>query len=231
MNLNSYGGAMTEGRERVARVYDRIAPFYDWYEAPMDRFGGRDRRARLVGGAHGEVLEVGVGTGRNLELYPPAARVTAIDVSERMLEQARTRAAELDRPVELRWADVEDLPFEDGSFDAVTAACVFCSVNDPVQGLREVRRVVKPDGEVRLLEHVRPRNPVLGKLFDWLSPLTRRLFGPEINRRTEENVRKAGLDLVEVKRDGIWREIVARPRGSEAQRPGGGEAKPAAPTR
>lgn len=108
MNLNSYGGAMTEGRERVARVYDRIAPFYDWYEAPMDRFGGRDRRARLVGEAHGEVLEVGVGTGRNLELYPPGSRVTAIDVSERMLEQARNRAAELDRPVELRWADVEE---------------------------------------------------------------------------------------------------------------------------
>lgn len=64
---------------------------------------------------------------------------------------------------------------------------------------------------VRLLEHVRPRNSVLGKLFDWLSPLTRRLFGPEINRRTEDNIRAAGLTISQVRRDGIWREIVARP--------------------
>lgn len=202
---------MAEDTGRVARVYDRIAPFYDWYEAPMDRFGGRDRRARVVGGAHGDVLEVGVGTGRNLELYPEGAHVTAIDVSERMLEQARKRAAALGRPVDLRWADVEALPFQDQSFDAVTATCVFCSVGDPIEGLREVRRVVKRGGEIRLLEHVRPRNPVLGKVFDWLSPLTRRLFGPEINRRTEENVRQAGLEILDVKRDGIWREMVATP--------------------
>lgn len=195
---------------RVARVYDRIAPLYDWYEAPMDRLGGRERRARLIGGAHGRVLEVGVGTGRNLALYPEDASVTGIDVSERMLERARDRAAGLDRTVELRHADAEALPFDDASFDTVTASCVFCSVEDPVQGLREVRRVVKPDGEIRLLEHVRPRNPLLGKLFDWLSPLTRRLFGPEINRRTEANLEAAGLEIVRVRRDGIWREIVAR---------------------
>lgn len=195
----------------VARVYDRIAPVYDLLEAPMEWFGGRRRRKRVIEGAHGDVLEIGVGTGRNLPLYPADARITGIDVSPRMLDRARQRAARQDRPVELREADVEDLPFESGRFDAVTAACVFCSVADPVRGLREVRRVVKPDGEVRLLEHVRPRNPVLGRLFDWLSPLTRRVMGPEINRRTEENVQAAGLEIQDVRRDGIWREIVARP--------------------
>src|SRR5690606_38170027 len=92
---------------RVARVYDRIASLYDWYEAPMDRMGGRERRARVIGDAHGRVLEVGVGTGRNLALYPEDARVTGIDVSERMLVRARERAAELDREVELRHADAE----------------------------------------------------------------------------------------------------------------------------
>lgn len=204
---------MSGERSRVARVYDRIAPVYDLYEAPMDRLGGRDRRERVIGDAHGDVLEVGVGTGRNLELYPDDARVTGIDVSEQMLERARDRAGGLDREVELRLADVEALPFESARFDGVTATCVFCSVEDPIQGLREVRRTLKPGGEVRLLEHVRPRNPLLGKLFDWLSPLTRRLFGPEINRRTEKNVEAAGLEIVDVRRDGIWREITAR-RGS-----------------
>ena len=196
---------------RTARVYDRIAPIYDLMEAPMDWLGGRDRRERVIRGAHGDVLEVGVGTGRNLTLYPPDADVTGIDISEAMLERARKRASRLDRSPELRVADAESLPFDDGRFDTVTATCVFCSVDDPVRGLEEIRRVVKPDGEVRLLEHVRPRNPILGKLFDWLTPVTRRLMGPEINRRTEENVEAAGLEIVDVRRDGIWREIVARP--------------------
>lgn len=198
-------------RSRVARVYDRIAPVYDLFEAPMDWLGGRDRRARVIGEADGDVLEVGVGTGRNLEWYPDDARVTAIDISKRMLGRARKRATDLDREVSLCGADVEALPFETGSFDSVTATCVFCSVEDPLRGLQEVRRVAKPGGEVKLLEHVRPRNPVLGKLSDWLSPLTRRLVGPEINRRTEENVEAAGLKIVEVRRQGVWREIIARP--------------------
>lgn len=192
------------------RIYDRVAPIYDWYDTPMDFLGGRARRRRLLRRARGNVLEVGVGTGRNLEFYPEGVRMTAIDVSGRMLERARRRAGRLGRRVRLQQADVEALPFPDASFDTVAASCVFCSVADPVAGLRELGRVVRPDGQVLLLEHVRPRNALLGKLFDWLSPLTRRAFGPEINRRTEENVLAAGLRIEQVRREGIWREIVAR---------------------
>jgi ubiquinone/menaquinone biosynthesis C-methylase UbiE len=206
-------GRMSGREGGVARVYDRVAPLYDWYEAPMDALGGRTRRRRVIEGARGDVLEVGVGTGRNLELYPQEVRVTGIDISERMLDRARRRAASLGRDVDLQWGDVEALPYDDARFDTVTATCVFCSVEDPLKGLGEVRRVVKPDGEVRLLEHVRPRNPVLGRIFDWMSPITRRLMGPEMNRRTEETVRAAGLTIESVRRQGIWREIVARPAG------------------
>lgn len=201
---------MTERQSSTARVYDRMASIYDLVEAPMEWMGGRARRERVIRGARGEVLEIGVGTGANLEHYPENVSVTGIDISEKMLDRARGRAASLGRETRLELADVESLPYADDTFDTVTATCVFCSVDDPVQGLREVRRVVRPDGEVRLLEHVRPRNPFLGKLFDLLTPITRRLMGPEINRRTEENVAAAGLEIEAVNRDGIWREIVAR---------------------
>lgn len=82
-----------------------------------------------------------------------------------------------------------------------------------MQGLREAHRVARPDGLILLYEHVRPTNPLLGRIADLASPLTRRTFGPEINRRTEENVVAAGLRITEARRAGIWREIVAQPPG------------------
>jgi ubiquinone/menaquinone biosynthesis C-methylase UbiE len=202
---------MSNTTASVARVYDRVARFYDLMEAPMDWMGGTERRRRVLSRATGEVLEIGVGTGINFEHYPAEVRLHGIDISAQMLRRARDRAERVGQSVTLEMADVEALPYADASFDTVTATCVFCSVGDPVRGLEEVRRVVRPQGRVLLMEHVRPENPILGKLFDLLTPLTRRLMGPEINRRTEENVKVAGLEIVGVRRNGIWREIQARP--------------------
>ncbi len=196
-----------------ASIYDRVAPIYDLYSGPMELMGGTRRRRRMLARAAGEVLEAGVGTGLNLGHYPGGVHVTGIDISPRMLARARRRAEAADIDVTLDVADVEDLPYDDDRFDTATASCVFCSVSDPVQGLRELARVTKPDGRVLLLEHVRPRNRLLGALADLLSPLTRRLFGPEINRHTERNVEAAGLEIVSVRREGVWREIEARPCG------------------
>ena len=209
--------AASAEQERVTRRYERLARFYDVCNAPMELAGLRTRRRRLLGLACGRVLEAGIGTGRNLEYYPPGVELSGIDVSARMLERARRRARELGREAELHRADVQELPSEEGTFDTIVATCLFCSAAHPVRGLAELRRVVKPEGRILLLEHVRPRNPVLGLLADLVSPLTRRLFGPSLNRRTEENARAAGLELVEVRRDGIWREIVARPVSGDAQ--------------
>jgi ubiquinone/menaquinone biosynthesis C-methylase UbiE len=90
-------------------------------------------------------------------------------------------------------ADAQRLPFREGSFDAVAATCVFCSVPDPVQGLRELRRVSRREGSTLLLEHVRAKNPLLGKVMDWMNPIAVRMNGANINRRTVENVKIAGL--------------------------------------
>lgn len=204
-------------RQGVAQVYDRIARFYDLVTAPMEWMGGGRSRGRLMARARGRVLEVGVGTGTNLRHYPAGVDLTGVDLSSRMLDRARTRVDRLGLSVQLEQGDVEQLTFPDASFDTVTATCVFCSVGNPVQGLREVRRVTKPDGRVLLHEHVRPETRLLGNLFDLLTPLTRRLVGPSINRQTETNVRRAGLRITELRRRGIWREIVAVPEPSPSQ--------------
>jgi ubiquinone/menaquinone biosynthesis C-methylase UbiE len=193
------------------RSYDRVARVYDLMEAPMNWMGGAERRARVLSGARGRTLEVGIGTGLNLAYYPADVELVGIDLSARMLERARDRSRRHGRSLLLVEADVESLPFPDHHFDTVTATCVFCSVADPVRGLAEVTRVVRRDGRVLLLEHVRPENVLLGRVFDLLTPITRAFVGPEINRRTEENVRRAGLEIASVRRDGIWREIDARP--------------------
>lgn len=202
--------ARTE-RDRVRRGYERLAPVYDLCTAPMERLGLASRRRRLVRRARGHVLEVGVGTGHNLEHYPGGTSLTAAHLSASMLGRTRRRARRLDRRVRLALADVERLPFRDDAFHTVVATCLFCSVPDPVRGLAELRRVTRePDGRVLLLEHVRPDGAVLGFLADLLSPLTRRLFGFNLNRRTERDVIASGLTLVEVLREGIWREMATR---------------------
>jgi ubiquinone/menaquinone biosynthesis C-methylase UbiE len=113
-----------------------------------------------------------------------------------MLARAVEKAGDRSRAVRFVVTDAEDLAFRDGSFDTVLATCVFCTVPDPVRGLREARRVLKDGGEVVLLEHMRPRG-FLGKLFDLLDPIASRLMGPHINRRTLDNIRRAELVVVE----------------------------------
>ncbi len=197
--------------------YDRNARLYDLMEGPMELLAFRRWRKKLWAQVRGgRVLEVGVGTGKNFSYYPKNAQMTAIDLSDRMLARARRRAEKLSLNVELLQMDAQALSFPDHSFDYVVATFVFCSVPDPVLGLRELRRVCKPNGRVLLLEHMRPESPWLGRLFDLLNPLIVRLTGANINRRTVENVQRAGLTIESVESltpSGIVKLIVASPAG------------------
>ena len=176
--------------------YNRIAFIYDLMEAPLELFRLSDwrekLRSRIVGS---RVLEVGVGTGKNLSYYPPSVKITAIDLSRRMLSHARKKAQHNNPKVELLEMDVQQLAFPDHFFDTVFATFVFCSVPDPAAGLKELRRVCRPDGRLLLLEHMRPGNPLLGCLFDLLNPLVVRIMGANINRRTIDNIESAGWQV------------------------------------
>jgi phosphatidylethanolamine/phosphatidyl-N-methylethanolamine N-methyltransferase len=189
------------------RRYDRLAGVYDMMEAGIERAAFRRWRRDLWSSVEGErILEVGVGTGKNIPYYPQGAHVVAIDLSPRMLQQARPRAAHLGADVELHEMDVEQLEFADASFDAVVATFVFCSVSLPVEGLREIRRVLRPGGRLHMLEHVLSRRSGLRQFMRLLNPAVVRIMGANIDRETRANIEAAGFEL-ESERD-LWLDIV-----------------------
>jgi ubiquinone/menaquinone biosynthesis C-methylase UbiE len=195
--------------------YQRIAPFYDWLDLPFEY--GRYRRIRplLFQGLSGRVLDAGVGTGRNFPFYPPTAQVVGVDNSPAMLARAERRRRAAGAPVELRQMDVTKLDFPDQTFDAAVATFLFCTLPEELQvpALRELGRVVRPGGVIRLLEYTRPRGAFRRAITRIWEPWVAWAYGASFDRRTEEHVPAAGLQLVETRfvADELIKLITARP--------------------
>ena len=174
---------------------------YDAIMYPQERLGLWKLRRKVVGPAAGRVLEVGVGSGLNFSYYEQATELVGIDPDGFLLKKAARRAREQSYPIHLEVGDAENLPFADASFDTVVATLVFCSVPDAVRGFREMRRVLKPGGRVRLLEHVRSEGPRMARFQDFITPTWRRIAGGcHMNRDTVARVKEAGFTLDEMKR-------------------------------
>lgn len=200
---------MSSDSEKIKNRYNRISKVYDLLEKPMESTAMGEWRDKLVEKIEGEkVLEVGIGTGKNLMYYPDVLDITGIDFSKNMIEKARQRIKDNHKNIKLIEMDVQDMKFEDDAFDTVVTSCVFCSVPDPVQGLKEIRRVCKTNGKIVMLEHMRSSNEIIGKFMDIINFIPLNIWGANINRKTIDNLKKAGFKEYDIEYQDIWYDIV-----------------------
>lgn len=203
---------MSGETERVRRIYDESAGRYDRQIGFFERllFGGG--REWVCSRARGEVLEVAVGTGRNLPFYPKEVRLTGVELSPAMLEVARARAQELGVEADLRVGDAQALPFPDEAFDTVVMMLSLCTIPDDRQAVAEASRVLKTDGHLLLLEHV--LSPVLPvrAVQRVLDPLFARFQADHLLREPLDHLQDASLEVERLERSkwGIVERVSAR---------------------
>jgi len=182
------------------RGHPIFAALYDLILRPLERKFLGPHRAYLTGNAAGRVLDVGVGTGINFAYYRSEQEIVGIEPDPYMLRRAQARADRLGRRVKLIAERAEELPFPDSSFDAAVETLVFCTISDPDRALRELRRVLRPGGELRFLEHVRASAPGWARFQDFVTPVWGRIGGGcHPNRDTVSAIERAGFRIEELR--------------------------------
>jgi ubiquinone/menaquinone biosynthesis C-methylase UbiE len=181
-----------------------FAAGYDRFMAGTEKAGLRDRRRALLEDANGRVLEIGAGTGANLDLYDKGVtELVLTEPEEPMAKRLERKAATGGRPVSVVRAPAEQLPFPDDSFDTAVCTLVLCTVRDPHQALAEIRRVLRPGGRLLFLEHVRSEDPKVAKWQDRIAPIWRPIgHGCNCNRPTSDLIEQT-FAPVEVIRDSM----------------------------
>jgi ubiquinone/menaquinone biosynthesis C-methylase UbiE len=198
--------------DRVRRIQDRTAPKYDRQIGFFERVRFAGGREWVCAQAEGDVLELAVGTARNLAHYPPSVRVTGIQLSPEMLAIAHRRAQELGRDADLRLGDAPALEFPDASFDTVACTLPLCTIPDPRQTVADARRVLRPGGRLLLLEHVRSPVRAVRAVQRLIEPLAVRFEADHLTREPLEYLAAEGfaIERLERAKSGIVERVRAR---------------------
>jgi ubiquinone/menaquinone biosynthesis C-methylase UbiE len=202
--------------ERVRTLQDREAPRYDRNISVFERILFGDGRRWVCSQARGHVLELAVGTARNLPYYPADVTLAGIELSPEMLTIGRRRAQELGRPVDLRVGDAQALDLPDARFDTVVCTLGLCTIPDPRRAVAEARRVLRPGGQLLLLEHVRSPVRAVRVIERLLEPLAVRFAADHLTREPLEYLRIEGFEIERVERSkwGIVERVAARKPGA-----------------
>ena len=173
-----------------------FARFYDRLTEAVEQAGLRARRQQLLRSAKGRVLEIGAGTGANVQFYSADVELTLTEPEEPMAQRLAVRLRDQRPNATIVHAPAEQLPFPDGQFDAVVSTLVLCTVGDQPRALRELRRVLKPTGKLLFIEHVRSDDPKVARWQDRLNGVNRFVaYGCNCNRATLDAIRAAGFTV------------------------------------
>ena len=176
-----------------------FAATYDRQMAKVEAAGLRAHRESVLAEATGRVLEIGAGTGGNLPFYGPGVEsLTMTEPEIPMLRRLERKVAEKAVAATVLRAPAEDLPFDDDAFDAAVSTLVLCGVDDQPRALRELRRVLRPDGRLLFIEHVRSSDPKLAAKQDRMNGINRFMVGCECNRPTLHTIEAAGFDVTKI---------------------------------
>lgn len=205
------GEALRLETARVQRLYETVARWYDRAMGLGDRLLFGAGRAWVCVQARGAVLELAIGTGRNLAYYPPDVRITGIDLSPAMLAVAQQRAAALTLPVRLQVSDAQALPFPAACFDTVVCTLALSTIPDDRQALAEASRVLRPGGRLLLLDQGRSPHWLVQRIRQLLNPLAVRLLADHLTRDPLDHLGAAGFVIARVERAawGIIERVVA----------------------
>lgn len=191
-------------KNSTAQKYTRIAKLYDLFQWPLEILHFNRLRNEVISKAEGKILEVGIGTGKSLPLYPLSADITGIDFSSGMLNIARHKMNEIGLiQCELIEMDIEEMFFPDENFDTIISTFVFCTVSHPNKGLRELYRVLKPGGKAVFLEHMKSSSHWLNAILWMINKISMPLLGTSMLRETQKEIEKSGF-IVQVSQNKVF---------------------------